>query len=128
MLYFLSISRDPKLRSVLIEKFFKTCKLKILGYKPRPCAENSILKQNQMNAKVLKQKSVSIQYCHKQLCKPILIINVNKDMIINVNKEKSIPVRKQAFPQLSMNKAAHSLSSCLKFVNHHVYSTCIILL
>ena len=50
-----SISRDPKLLSVLIGEVFKTCKLKILGYKPRPYSENSILKQTEMNAKFSKQ-------------------------------------------------------------------------
>ena len=45
-----AISRDPKLLSVLIGEVFKTCKLKILGYKPRPAySENSILKQTEMN-------------------------------------------------------------------------------
>ena len=38
----LATSRDPKLLSVLMGEVFKTCKLKILGYKPRPYSENSI--------------------------------------------------------------------------------------
>lgn len=58
----LALSRDPKLRSVSIGKVLKTCKLKIRGYKPRPCSENSILEQTEMNAKVSEQKSVSMQY------------------------------------------------------------------
>ena len=39
----------------LIREVFKTCKLKILGYKPRPHSENSILKQTEMNAKFSKE-------------------------------------------------------------------------
>ena len=39
----------------LIGQVFRTCKLKILGYKPRPYSENSILKQSEKNAKFSKQ-------------------------------------------------------------------------